>query len=419
MSPFPTRRALARNFIISGAALAVVAITLALSCGSHDARAEAYPRVTCYGAFSGGGAPIVKADGKLDTAFAAAFARYPEVTIDLNAAAARPDMVALLRWLNPSIRVDGYLLATYWYLPASFVPQYSDQSFNARWHRTIQAFGGFIQPPLLYCEVDFTKPALIDSLGRLIGRYAAALRLDGIFLDCYYVTQAYTGRSTLSMDSSRARLGDTLITRMRSIAGPGLRVIVNGPGGERLRRVSGTFREGFPGTLAADVMPWSADTVRTDDWLQGGTGSTQGSMREARFLLGTACVRGTKGSFGDDRRWASGYMKLWFDEYSVRPAPYYDTDPSGSHVHWLGEWVTPPVQIAPGAWRADFPGGIVLLNETWAPFKFDLIAPNRFKRIRGRVDPVTNNGNEDRYQTVQPRDAVFMVRKPVAPARTY
>jgi hypothetical protein len=387
----------------------VLAIVLALG----------FPRVASYAALRSNGAPLVRADGSLDSLLCKRLARYPVITLDLNAVLARPDIVLTLRRYNPRIRILGYALLTHWWLPDSFVPRADDTGFNADWHRAIQATGGFLPDPVPGYEVDWANPAVADTLTKLLCRAAASRLFNGFFGDYMAPTVSWGGIGTPLTDSLRVVHMRALAWRLREAGGCDFIVVGNGFGAERLA-LDGSFAEGFPTPLLTfeQARDWAGRHHAPWNWLQAGTGSTGGSndSARARYALGVSCLWSTMASFGPDRDLSvqPPYHGWWFDEYSVTPvngAWGGVSDTTGTHVGWLGEATGPAYQVGVGVYRRDFDLGAVLVNPTDTAVVVDMIAP-RWRRIRGRLDPATNNGRQERWQRVPARDAVFMLHVP-------
>jgi hypothetical protein len=389
----------------------------AVTLGAALAHAEPYPRVACYAALRSNGAPLVRADGTLDSLLCKRLARYPVITLDLNAVLARPDIALTLRRYNPRIRILGYALLTHWWLPADFVPRADDSSFNADWHRALVATGGFLPDPVPGYEVDWAAPAVADTLTSLLSRAAASRLFNGFFGDYMAPTVAWGGIGTPYTDSLRVVHMRALAWKLREAGGCDFVVVGNGHGAERLA-LDGTFCEGFPTPLTTfeQAQDWARRYDAPWNWLQGGTGSNHHDYRKARYVAGVSCLWGVIASFGPDRDISvePPYHGWWFDEYAVTPvngAWGGIADTTGRHVGWLGEAAGPAYQTPEGAYRRDFAHGLVLVNPADTAVVVNLIAP-RWRRIRGRLDPVTNHGRQERLQRVPGRDAVFMLHVP-------
>jgi hypothetical protein len=380
-----------------------------------SAHAEPYPRVASYAKIRSGGYPLVRADGRLDSVLCRKLARHSIVTLHVSPVLERPDAALLLRHYNPKIRILGYQLLTSWWLKAGHAADPNDRRFFADWHRALQATGGFLPNVPDEYVVDWSQRDVADTLTTLLRRAASSRLFDGFFFDYCSPAIAWTRITTPEQDAVRVAHMRTLAWRSRDAGGCGFVVVGNGTGAELLS-LDGTMREGYYNGLTTfgDLAAWQAaplNWLKTEGWWAGAY--SLDACRRVRLALGSACVVGAFGSFGDgDPSPTDPYHAWWYDEYAVTPvngAWGGITDTAGRWVGWLGEAVAPAVTLASGVVRRDFPNGLVLVNPTSAAVTVDLIYP-AWRRIRGRRDPWTNNGRADRYQTIPARDALFMVR---------
>jgi len=371
--------------------------------------AHGYPRVASYANFRSDGWPVI-VNGRVDTVTARRIARFPLVTVDLNTALLHPEVPSTLRWFNPACRPIGYHLVTHWWLGPTFTPRPGDESFNALWHRAIVAADGFISGAPSGYEVDWSDSAMADTLAGLVARGLRASGLDGMFLDYLEPNVAWAGIGTAATDSLRLAHMRGLVWRTRDALGCGLPVYGNTY--EDTLPLDGVMREGFPDRLTSFQQ---AMDLKPGDWLKGewyADWRTRDACRAARFVTGTACLTGAWAAFGTDRS-PSLEGTWWYDEWSVTPvrgAWGGLSDTTGAYTDWLGEPAAPAYRFG-GVWRRDFEHGLVLVNETDAPVTVDLIAP-RWRRIKGKLDPWTNNGRQERYVTVGARDALFLLSVP-------
>jgi Hypothetical glycosyl hydrolase family 15 len=102
------------------------------------------------------------------------------------------------------------------------------------------------------------------------------------------------------------------------------------------------------------------------------------------------------------------YTSLWwYDEYSVDLATGQATG-DASRKGYLGQPEGVAQRLSNGVWRRDFENGIALLNMTSSAQTVAL--GGRFRRIRGRQDPVTNNGATVTSVTLSGQDAIVLLR---------
>ena len=312
-----------------------------------------FPKVSCYSAHRGSGAPYVRADGSHNDAMIRALARYSTVTMMITPwysvrEASRADVLLRLREMNPRIRILGYTLLGWWYLPQTFTVSASDKSFAGSWHDAIKSTGGFGEANGTGWWVKWENPATESALTNLLCGSASSRLFDGHFYDFLSPD-----------DSAGASAMQRMIAKVKAAGGPGFTVHGNGWGADDLD-TDGSFREGFPSLLGHDfehVRQWRAGRPhRTEDWLQAGSGvtsfDTEDAKRQARFAHGTACLFDMQCSFGPDRDAPYLYPQMWLPEY----------DGGGIGAGWLGEPASEPLASG-GLWRRVFSGGMVVVNE--------------------------------------------------------
>lgn len=115
-------------------------------------------------------------------------------------------------------------------------------------------------------------------------------------------------------------------------------------------------------------------------------------LRFFRYALASCLMGDGYFNFTDEMR---GYSSVpWFDEYDVKLGKA------------LGPWVEKPWRD--GVWRRDFEGGVVLLNPGDQTLSIEL--ESGLKRIAGKQDPVTNNGQAVSKVLLPPRDGLILVK---------
>lgn len=306
-----------------------------------------FPRIACYSACRGGGAPLVKPDGSLDEPLITKLARYPTITLDASPWVSpykppRTDALMLLRKLNPSIRIGLYhVLGWFWIerLPAGFVSQHN--TFADAFHDICREESAFMANG----NVDVAK-----AEGRLTKLFTDAVSL-GLFDFVFFDFMSAINNASIGAI-------ERLTAAIKRAGGPDFKVLGNGWQSDAFD-AEGSFREGFVAT--ADwfnlVRQWrQARPHKHDDWIQAGTGyknlDTLEAQRQARFVLGTACLFDCQASFGPDRDLTVQpyYGTWWLPEY----------DGGGIGTGWLGE---PRGEAQGGSlWFRYFSGGLVVVN---------------------------------------------------------
>lgn len=172
---------------------------------------------------------------------------------------------------------------------------------------------------------------------------------------------------------------------------------------EFFRQLDGVFLEGLMG------KPWSLE--RRQGWfgmmkryrnveknLRGprivgfNVWGNPADFRFFRYALASCLMGDGYFNFTDEKR---GYSSVpWFDEYDVKLGKA------------LGPWVEKPWRD--GVWRRDFEGGVVLLNPGDQTLSIEL--ESGLKRIAGKQDPVTNNGQAVSKVLLPPRDGLILVK---------
>jgi hypothetical protein len=382
---------------------------VALLLAASLAHAQPHPRIASSSHSRSWGAPLVRADGSLDSGLVRSLARHGEVTLPVAAIMARPDIALAIYLANPKCRILGGHLVTHWWLKPTDTPHPNDRGWDAEWQRTLIAFNAWAPGLPGGYEVDWSRRDVADTLTKLLVRAASSRIFDGMFLDYCSPMQEWFGQPG---DSARAANMERMVQAVRKAGGCDFWLLGNGVGAERLS-VDATVREGFPSALTSFAQ---ALTQNPGDWLksEGGWSGpyTRDAMRAARFVAGTACLTGAWSSFSPDRDLtvSPSYMGWWYDEHAVTPvygATGGVSDTTGRWVGWLGEPAGHATQSGP-VWRRDFSRGAVLVNPSGVPYTVDM-GSTRWRRIRGLRDPYTNNGQQGRYQVVMPRDAVFLV----------
>lgn len=364
------------------AAIAALALLLAPAL----ARGQGYPRLGLYGSVLGSGAPFVTTGGGLEATALDQVARYDVVTLDVNPLTPyRPDVLAALRARNPDIRILGYVLGhDIWNAadPDSF------NHYPTRYRRLVRDLDGFLYNRLNGqhypgANVNLAKRdgggrfVVAEGLADLFTDVLATGAWDGLFLDVYCSTLAWTQDATRQIDFARAGYAnatafdagwqaatDTLANRLRRRAGASHVLVGNCARSDHQEVLNGWMRENFPfqngGTWYDNVLDGQHGYLADDrnfvapphNWIfsavVGATGAhySAENARKVRFGLGSAALGEGYGVFGpSDRSLNSApYHQWWYDEYAV------DTNTGRSstslaHTGWLGAPAGDPYQM--------------------------------------------------------------------------
>jgi len=384
---------------LMGVAVMLLVAVLMSSCTevtAANARDGGYPRVGAYVGVRSGGAPLVKADGTIDSAVCRQFARFPQVALDMNALLISPNIVPTLVSYRPEIEVAGYHLTTHWHLPATFPVQSGDKSFDAYWHKTLQATNGFIAGAPMGYEVDWAQADVSQELTELLVWGLQRLRVKAYFGDYFSPMVAWAGVGNEWNDEVRVRNMTQTVRAIRKGTIPGFRAYGNGTGADRCG-MDGTLVEGFPNALATGSFA-NALRQKDGDWLK--SEGTLADKRAMRFALGTACLTGATLTYGAQEVAPGGQPwpgTWWFEEWSVGPGG--KADPTGTYVGWLGEPLGAWVKLASGLYVRYFEHGLVLVNPTMSLIPLQITAP-RWMRI-GSSTPET-------MVSIPAQDALFL-----------
>lgn len=370
-----------------------IALGIILQCA--EARADGYPRVGAYVGVRSGGQPLVLADGTIDSAACRDFARFPVVAFDHNAMHISPNIVPTLLHFNPEIRVTGYQQLVSWWLAPDFVVQPGDKTFNAYWHKGLQATNGFIAGAPREYQVNIARRETVLEMARLMVWSMERLRISGIFWDYCTPVASWVPIGNTFTDQARTRNVTEMCRAIREAMPEGFVIYGNGPGADQCG-LSGTLIEGFPNLLNSGRFEF-AIKQKDGDWLKSEFGRTD--TRAMRYALGTACMTGARLTYGQQVVDAGGQGwpgSWWFDEWSVDPNG--KPDHSGAHVGWLGEALAPNVKLG-NLYLRFFQHGVVIVNPTGSAATLQMVWP-RWKRI-GQSDPVAS-------LVVPATDAVFL-----------
>jgi hypothetical protein len=380
--------------------LALVAL-LASSCGvagpsTAQAAGNGHPRVGAYVGVRSGGAPLVKADGTVDSAVCRDFARFPKVALDLNALLISPAIIPTLITFRADIEISGYHHTCSWWLAPDFPVNASDKSFDAYWHKGLQATGGFIAGAPREYQVNVGRKPTIDEMARLLVWGSQRARVRGFFGDYFSPVASWVPVGNEFTDQVRVQNMSAMVRRLREEMPYGFRCYGNGTGAERCG-LDGTLVEGFPDALVTGSFA-NALKQKDGDWLK--SEGTFADKRAMRFALGTACLTGATLTYGAQEVSPGGQPwpgTWWFDEWSVdaNGKPDY----TGKSVGWLGDALSAWVKMSSGLYIRFFQHGVVGVNPTSSLITQQALNP-RWKRI-GQTVP-------DSVLSVPAKDAVFL-----------
>lgn len=354
-------------------ALVLLALTAA------PALALEYPRLGLYGSINGEGWPYVSG-GLLDPTTLDQVARYHEVVLDASPISEyRPEIAQALRARRPGIRLLAYVLGHHYWQVAS---EDSLVHYPTRYYRLVRDLDGRLYnkrgATFGIANVNLAKR---DAGGRFVMAEALADLFDdavlssgawdGVFLDIFCERISWAQSTNDSIDYVRAGYasiaefdagwkagGDTLVSRLRRLAGESAVLVGNCGSGTRYSVMNGWMRENFPfqgggnwyENMYRDPGGYLLDDARfrqpVSNWIftaQAGLDPyDSNNRRKVRFGLGSAALGEGFGVFGPaDRNAATApYHAFWYDEYAVDLATGA-ASPLLQHTGWLGQPLGP------------------------------------------------------------------------------
>jgi hypothetical protein len=405
---------------------------------------SAFPKLFLYAATRGSGWPIINANGSVNMQVAKRISRYQLLTLNSTPFFdLRPGIVDTIRAMNPAIRILCYDL-----YGQRFPFATAGTNWKAKWDavniKNGTLFGldsvAFVNPSNPWPNFGWPRiAASLDSI--VIVNEVRRGHGDGVFVDMIdgpisglssdTGSHPDCGRagfaSTSDFDSARTA---AIVAFAKLLHGELKRPIVVGNGiipdtlapkiwdgfmfeGWPFMR---GFAAGLPVYRASGEYATIATYCSTCSASGDGTQYNAASAREVRLGLGSACMGSGYAGFSRNRdlpRSGSTYLDWWYDEYSVTPVEGASaggvSDSTGAHVGWLGRPIEDARQEPGGAWLRQFEHGIVIVNGTRLAVNVDVGNERQYRRIRGVVDPGTNNGGvSGQLVNIPAADALFL-----------
>lgn len=358
----------------------------------------------------------------LTEAQARELSRWDVVILDMENQQRNPDLLRLMRTLNPDIVIVAYIapvevrtdtfsfppnvnplrrqflsgVQSLWYLTDT-------QGIRKSWWPGTQILN-ITAPEVRSYVVRFVDTTLMNS-----GLW------DGVMYDNGWDTITYFAGSGLDLNRDgqaesgadadtqwRTALTDLYTTTRFTLGSRGIVLLNDGP--RYASSVQGVQIENFA------QQGWLADMREYRDSLAKGilpqytginanTGNkgNQHDYKAMRYGLASALLfDGYYGfTFGDREH----NQLWWYDEYDIF---------LGQPVGNAQEIKSGQKTLTPGVWRRDFERGIVLVNSTSEPYaaSFD----EEYERVTGTQDIVVNSGAIDTTFEIPPGDGILLVR---------
>jgi hypothetical protein len=288
--------------------------------------------------------------------------------------------------------------------------------------------------------VFFAGTWMLDITGgswrELLADEAAALIArgpwTGVFLDVCFEDVGFLNGGVLDLDrdgrrddpaaasAAWKRAFGALVGTLRARLGARVPIVAN-PGAQDCPHdaLDGILLEGWPLGLPPDFLAFDAGLARYLRWTSrpgrrpltianayspkiGFGVIAPGRDDEARtdfaaMRLGLAVALLGDGYFAYDNGVFGHYVAWWYDEY----------DGAGRGTGWLGDPAGPPARSG-GAWLRRFTHGLAIANPTDAAIRVPV--PAGYRKLRGRQDPVHNDGGAVSGAVVVPaRDGYLLV----------
>ena len=366
-----------------------LALALGLLVLAAPVSAQNYPRLGLYGRVLGSGYPYTSGgviQGPFDTAALDAAARYDQLILTVTPISEyRPQLLSELRLRNPKISLLAYVVGTY----AWDGPDGADSTIHypTRYRHLLRDLNGYLYNRAggrySHANVNLAKRSVLGQY--VVAEAIAALWndvaiqpgiWDGLFVDSFCDGILWTQTPAESIDFRRAgypspqsfdaawRAGtEVLANRLRALGGPDLVLVGNCAQGTKYVAFNGWMRENFPfqngGSWQSNMFRAPGGYFTDDERFRKPPNNyvfaaadlpiqpySPASMREVRFVLGTAALGSGYGVFGPgDLDIASyPYHLWWYDEYGVDLATGRSST-SLAHTGWLGEAIGPRRQM--------------------------------------------------------------------------
>ncbi|MCF7860256.1 hypothetical protein K9M09_01395 [Patescibacteria group bacterium] len=385
---------------------------------------EAYPRLANY---------FLK--WELSEAEAIELSKWDVVILDMENQENNPDMIRLIRKLNPKIRILAYItsqeildnasdyrnawlrkelysqIADDWYLrddQGKKVINWPNTSmFNLSDHVTTNSQG---------YKLNEYLPHFVHEKLQITGLW------DGVFYDNIWGDVAWVNGGNLDFDNNGKRdsvlVANSLwaagtakmLNLTRTLCGSDFIILGNGRIYWSYQSIlNGNMLEAFPsfwengGTWAGSMESYiKLPTVNAQPSVPiiNVYEKDQTNYRLFRYGLTSALLG--EGYYSFDYDVTSHGQTWWYDEYEVKlgtsqSSPYNLLD--SENKKWQ-----------PGLWRRDFKNGVAIVNSTNKTQTF-LFSKEEFEKIKGSQDKTVNNGLKINYLKIAPNDGIILFKK--------
>jgi len=365
---------------------------------------------------------------------ARALAKWDLLVLDMEVAKTSPEQLALIRSLNPQIKILAYISSQEIMNDPSFLPVtslrhellsniYPGWWLKASDGRSVSFWPGTAMLNLSDGAVSSESGQKFnDYLPDFVNQHIKASGLwDGVFYDNLWGNICWLNSGDLDLDNDTARSDCSslnqawsngvvkMLAQSRALFGGDFLIAANGQFYPLyFPYLNGLMFEEFPASWENNGS-WttSASHYFTADQqisrrpllnilnrrLDGA--ADYGSFRFglANALLADAYYSADKGTTDHGQTW-------WFDEYDV------DLGPARSRAYNI--W-NRNATSSPGLWRRDFANGIALLNSSATDQKI-IFSKEELEKIKGRQDPKTNDGSKLTWLKLSPGQGIVLLK---------
>lgn len=385
---------------------------------------ESYPRTANY---------FLK--WELNETEARELSKWDLVVLDMEIQENSPELICLMRQLNPNIKILAYIASQEiidnannyggaW-LRKELTDQISDDWYlkNEQGDRVINWPGTSMFNISDKVSPNLQGYRLNEVLAHFVHEKLQASGLwDGVFYDNIWGNISWLNCGNLDFDNDgnreSASVANTLweagtakiIDLTRSLCGSDFIILANGTVHWPYQSsLNGTMLEDFPsswengGTWSGSMESYkklSTFNVEPLTSIVNVFNKSQTDYRLMRYGLASSLLG--EGYFSFDYDVTNHGQTWWYDEYDVelgtsQSEPYNLLDSQNK------DWQA-------GLWRRDFKNGVAIINSTNKTQTF-LFSKEEFEKIKGTQDKKINNGLKINYLKILPNDGIILLKE--------
>ncbi|MDP3837057.1 MAG: putative glycoside hydrolase [bacterium] len=361
-------------------------------------------------------------------------ARWDLLILDMEIQENNPELIVLIRKLNPNVKILAYITSQ----EIIDNPSQSNSYLRAelasgiieKWRLKDDSGRRVVNWPFT-SMLNLTERASQDASGYRFNEYLARFikdeikssgLWDGVFYDNIWGDVAWINGGNLDFDSDGQReskiVADSLwaegVTKLlrltRELCGNDFLIMGNG----RVHwpyqsTMNGMMLEGFPpswengGTWQGSMETYlKLPTVNASPVIPVINIYEKNKENYRLFRFGLASALLGDGYYSFDYDVTNHGQTWWYDEYDVglgsAQSPAYNILNGGKS------------DIQPGLWRRDFKNGVAIVNSTDKTQSFTF-SKEEFEKIKGTQAPTINNGQRINFLKLEPRDGIILLKK--------